>query len=56
MAVTAQVAGSTAPPARPRAEVLRRADGVELIGEYEDSGYKEPPAIARRADGQSRRP
>jgi putative peptide zinc metalloprotease protein len=28
------------------------ADGIELIGEYEDSGYKEPPAIARRADGQ----
>jgi putative peptide zinc metalloprotease protein len=30
----------------------RVADGVELIGEYEDSGYKEPPAIARRGDGQ----
>jgi putative peptide zinc metalloprotease protein len=28
------------------------ADGIELIGEYEDSGYKEPPSIARRADGQ----
>jgi putative peptide zinc metalloprotease protein len=28
------------------------AEGIELIGEYEDSGYKEPPAIARRADGQ----
>jgi putative peptide zinc metalloprotease protein len=28
------------------------ADGVELIGEYEDSGYKNPPSIARRADGQ----
>src|SRR5687767_10059775 len=28
------------------------AEGVELIGEYEDSGYKEPPSIARRADGQ----
>lgn len=27
-------------------------DGIELIGEYEDSGYKEPPSIARRADGQ----
>jgi putative peptide zinc metalloprotease protein len=27
-------------------------DGVELIGEYEDSGYKEPPSIARRPDGQ----
>jgi putative peptide zinc metalloprotease protein len=28
------------------------ADGIELIGEYEDSGYKDPPAIARRSDGQ----
>src|SRR3954452_17630398 len=27
-------------------------DGVELIGEYEDSGFKEPPLLARRADGQ----
>jgi putative peptide zinc metalloprotease protein len=28
------------------------AEGIELIGEYEDSGYKEAPSIARRADGQ----
>ena len=34
------------------AEVPRPADGIELIGEYEDSGFKEPPYIARRADGQ----
>jgi hypothetical protein len=52
MAVTAQVAGSTAPPARPRAEVLRRAGGVELIGEFEDSGFKDPPLLAQRGDGQ----
>ncbi|CAM02299.1 hypothetical protein [Saccharopolyspora erythraea] len=25
---------------------------VELIGEYQDSGYQEPPYLARRADGQ----
>jgi putative peptide zinc metalloprotease protein len=37
-------AASTKPP--------RLADGVELIGEYEGSGYKEPPSLARRADGQ----
>ena len=37
------------PPAR---EILVLADGVELIGEYEDSGFKEPPLLARRADGQ----
>ncbi len=30
----------------------RLADGVELIGEFEDSGFKEAPFIARRADGQ----
>lgn len=30
----------------------RLAPGVELIGEYEDSGFKEAPYLARRADGQ----
>jgi putative peptide zinc metalloprotease protein len=30
----------------------RLADGIELIGRYEDSGFKDPPYIARRADGQ----
>jgi putative peptide zinc metalloprotease protein len=30
----------------------RLAEGVELVGRFEDSGYKEPPYIARRADGQ----
>ena len=29
-----------------------RADGAELIGELESSGYREPPALVRRADGQ----
>jgi putative peptide zinc metalloprotease protein len=28
------------------------ADGIELIGRFEDSGYKDPPYIARRSDGQ----
>jgi putative peptide zinc metalloprotease protein len=28
------------------------ADGIELIGVYEGSGFKEAPYIARRADGQ----
>jgi putative peptide zinc metalloprotease protein len=28
------------------------ADGVELIGKYEGSGFKEAPYIARRSDGQ----
>jgi putative peptide zinc metalloprotease protein len=31
----------------------RLAAGIELIGEYKESGYKEPPYIARRADGQT---
>ena len=30
----------------------RLAEGIELIGEYEDSGFKEAPSLARRADGQ----
>jgi putative peptide zinc metalloprotease protein len=38
-------AGATAPPPR-------LADGIELVGRFEDSGFKEPPYIARRADGQ----
>lgn len=28
------------------------AEGVDLIGEYEGSGFKEPPSLVRRADGQ----
>lgn len=28
------------------------AEGIELIGEYEGSGYREAPSLARRADGQ----
>ena len=30
-----------------------RAAGVELVGELAGSGYKEPPALVRRADGQT---
>ncbi|MGH2773735.1 MAG: hypothetical protein ACRDIU_11450 [Actinomycetota bacterium] len=36
------------PPERPKV-----ASGIELIGKYEDSGYKNPPYLARRADGQT---
>src|SRR3954447_24539013 len=39
-------------PPRPRDEALVLADGLELIGEYEGSGFKEPPLLARRSDGQ----
>ncbi len=34
-------------------DVPRRADGVQLIGEMRGSGYREPPSLARRADGQT---
>jgi putative peptide zinc metalloprotease protein len=30
----------------------RLADGIELVGRFEDSGFKEPPYIVRRSDGQ----
>jgi putative peptide zinc metalloprotease protein len=38
-------------PAAP--EILRRADGVQLMGEMAGSGYRRPPALARRSDGQT---
>ena len=53
------VAGSAAPAAGPATtpaeagnEVLARASGVELLGEVPGSGYRRPPALARRGDGQ----
>ena len=36
-----------------RSDVPTRADGVELIGEMVGSGYREPPSLARRGDGQT---
>src|SRR5688572_900228 len=38
----------------PREGVLHPAlaPNVELIGEYEQSGFKEPPSLVRRPDGQ----
>ncbi|MBV9001342.1 MAG: hypothetical protein JO304_19955, partial [Solirubrobacterales bacterium] len=54
---TTQTSSSTTPVAErdgiaPRESVPRLADGIELIGQFEDSGFKEAPFIARRADGQ----
>ena len=40
-------------PASSRSGVPARADGVELIGEMVGSGYREPPSLARRGDGQT---
>src|SRR6188768_199132 len=45
-------AEGTSPPA-PATEIPVRADGVQLIGEMKGSGYREPPALARRSDGQT---
>src|SRR5437762_7393001 len=36
----------------PATEKPRLAHGIDLIGKYEGSGFKEAPYIARRADGQ----
>src|SRR5436190_13699808 len=36
----------------PGGEAPRLADGIDLIGRMEGSGYKDPPYLARRADGQ----
>jgi putative peptide zinc metalloprotease protein len=47
---TAQVL-PTADTPRPR-PAPRLVDGVELLGEYQDSGYSEPPSLVRRPDGQ----
>ena len=33
----------------------RLADGVELLGAYQDSGYRDPPSLARRPDGPTAR-
>src|SRR5207247_48724 len=39
-------------PLAPDPDVPRLATDVELIGRFEDSGFKEPPYIVRRRDGQ----
>ncbi|MGH3331777.1 MAG: hypothetical protein ACRDPJ_10815 [Nocardioidaceae bacterium] len=47
----AGAAATSSEPARlPASPAL--ADGVDLIGEMEGSGYRTPPALVRRADGQ----
>ena len=52
-AVTAGRPASALPPADSGPiEAPRLADGVELLGEYKDSGYSQPPSLVRRPDGQ----
>jgi putative peptide zinc metalloprotease protein len=43
-----QAASAPAAPPRPA-----RAQGVQLIGEMAGSGYRRPPSLVRRADGQT---
>ncbi len=50
MATTLPPPTETLEPAETAAP--RLAVGIELIGLFEDSGFKDPPYIARRADGQ----
>ena len=42
------------PPQGPSgaAAIPRLADGIELLGEYQGSGYAQPPSLVRRPDGQ----
>jgi putative peptide zinc metalloprotease protein len=47
-AAPAPPAGNAPEPADPP----RLAVGVELLGEFRNSGYSQPPSLVRRADGQ----
>jgi putative peptide zinc metalloprotease protein len=50
---TERTAAAPPPAAAPGpAGPPRLADGVELLGEYRDSGYSQPPSLVRRPDGQ----
>src|SRR5437773_10374473 len=57
-AVAGHVTAGRTVPALPPTDALglvqipRLADGVELLGEYKDSGYAQPPSLVRRPDGQ----
>ena len=57
-AVAEHVTTGRAAPALPPADARRPAwpprlaEGVELLGEYKDSAYSQPPSLVRRADGQ----
>ena len=56
--VAEHVTAGRAAPALPAADALgpvqvpRLAAGVELLGEYKNSGYAQPPSLVRRPDGQ----
>jgi putative peptide zinc metalloprotease protein len=51
--VTQRTAPLSPPAGAPGAIAAPRlADGIELLGEYQGSGYRQPPWLVRRADGQ----
>src|SRR5688500_3993708 len=52
MTQTLSGVATTATP-DPIQDVPARAAGVQLLGELDGSGYREPPCLARRADGQT---
>ncbi len=45
-------ASTKAPQTSQMPQAPRLAEGVQLLGEYRDSGYRQPPSLVRRADGQ----
>ena len=51
-AASAPVVGPPAAASAAREDVPRLADGIELLGRFEDSGFIDPPFLARRGDGQ----
>jgi len=57
-AIAGHVTAGRPAPVLPSADALgpgqvpRLAAGVELLGEYQGSGYSQPPSLVRRADGQ----
>ena len=53
MATIQAGAGAATAVGPAREDVPRLAEGVQLLGEMEQSGFKEPPFLARRADGQT---
>ncbi|ONI91992.1 hypothetical protein ALI144C_00260 [Actinosynnema sp. ALI-1.44] len=52
MSVTSGHGRGAIPASRPAVAVPQRAQNVELIGELRGSGYRRPPALVRRGDGQ----
>jgi putative peptide zinc metalloprotease protein len=50
---TERTAPFRAPAGTPGTDAAPRlTDGVELLGEYQGSGYSQPPSLVRRPDGQ----